>query len=171
MWITLQCRLPDAPGRVRGELTDGILLLLQVNLLPKVPEFFVTPVRHTDGMKTLSSPCSHRPVHVAGLQIVACDSCRIVEWSGTSRPVDPAEGMAALFGDFHLVGRFPAIQAPGRQVLVYRAPGRKARAYLDAFPTHVWLRVDTDLWLSHDGENLQLAPTTPLRMENIRSPG
>jgi hypothetical protein len=75
--------------------------------------------------------------------------------------------MAALFGNFRLVARLPAVHAPGQEVLTYRAPGRKTRAYLDAFPAHVWLQVDTNLWLSHDGEHLLLVPTTPLLMENL----
>lgn len=84
-----------------------------------------------------------------------------------TRPLDPSEGMATLFGNFELVGLLPAVRAPGDEVLMYRAPGRKGRGSLEAFPAHVWLRVDENLWLSHDGENLLLAPTTPLLMENL----
>lgn len=103
---------------------------------------------------------------MAGIEVVACARCGTVEWSGPTRSLDPAEGMAALFGNFRLVGRLPAVQAPGREVLMYRAPG-KARAHLEAFPAHVWLHADTNLWLSHDGEHLLLVPTTPLLMENL----
>jgi hypothetical protein len=112
-------------------------------------------------------PCRHRPVEVAGIQVVACDECDTVEWWGATGALDPAEGMAALFGDFRLVGRLPTVRAPGQEVLMYRAPGRKTRTYLGAFPSHVWMRVDTHLWLSHDGEHLLLVPTTPLLMENL----
>jgi len=75
--------------------------------------------------------------------------------------------MAALFGNFELVGRLPAVRAPGDEVLLYRAPGRKEQGSLEAFPAHVWLRVDEYLWLSHDGEHLLLVPTIPLLMENL----
>jgi len=129
--------------------------------------FSVTPGCHTGAMKMTSTPCLHQPVAVAGIRVVACEECGIVEWFGAQRPLDPTEGMAALFGDFHLVGRLPAVRAPGREVLLYGAPGRKARACLEAFPAHVWLQVDTTLWLSHDGEHLLLVPTSPLLMENL----
>ena len=118
-------------------------------------------------MTTTSRQCRHLPVAVAGIEVVACDQCGMVEWSGGIRPLDPAEGMAALFGDFHLVGRLPAVRAPGREALMYRAPGRKTRAHLDAFPPHIWLQVDASLWLSHDGDHLLLIPTTPLLMDNL----
>jgi hypothetical protein len=118
-------------------------------------------------MTMTSTHCLHRPVEVADIQVVACERCGLVEWLGTTRLLDPSEGMAALFGDFHLEGRLPAVRAPGQDVLMYRAPNRKAQGRLDAFPAHVWLMVDTHLWLSHDGENLLLVPTTPLLMENL----
>jgi hypothetical protein len=130
-----------------------------------VPAFLVTPTRHTGDM--VMKTCRHRPVDVAGLQMVACDECATIEWSGATGPLDPAEGMAALFGDFRLVGRLPAVRAPGREVLMYRAPGRKAQTFLKAFPSRVWMQVDTHLWLSHDGEHLLLVPTKPLLMENL----
>ncbi len=91
----------------------------------------------------------------------------MVDWTGRTRRLDPSEGMAALFGTFRLVGRLPAVHAPGREVLMYRAPNRTTRNNLDAFPAHVWLQVDTNLWLNHDGEHLLLVPTTPLLMENL----
>lgn len=111
--------------------------------------------------------CLHKPVEVAGLRVTACVECGSVEWSGRYRPLDPAEGMAALFGQFDLVGRLPAVSAPGSEVLMYRAPNRRVKAYLRAFPAHVWLEVDTNLWLSHDGEHLLLVPTTPLLLDNM----
>lgn len=114
-----------------------------------------------------STHCVHRPVEVADIQVVACEACGLVEWLGAARPLDPSEGMAALFGDFRLVGRLPAVRAPGQDVLMYRAPNRKAQGHLGAFPAHVWLMVDDNLWLSHDGEHLLLVPTTPLLLENL----
>lgn len=118
-------------------------------------------------MTMTSTHCVHRPVEVADIQVVACETCGLVEWLGTTRLLDPSEGMAALFGDFRLVGRLAAVRAPGQDALMYRAPSRTARDHLDAFPPHVWLMVDTNLWLSHDGEHLLLVPTTPLLMENL----
>ncbi len=118
-------------------------------------------------MRTTTTRCLHRPVAVAGLEVIACAACGTVEWHGAVRALDPVEGMAALFGRFLLVGRLPAVRAPGSEVLMYRAPRRKERANLNAFPANVWLQVDTSLWLSHDGEHLLLVPTTPLLMENL----
>jgi len=91
----------------------------------------------------------------------------MVEWQGRTRALDPSEGMAALFGTFRLAGRLPAVRAPGEDVLMYRPAHRRDRHNLDAFPPHVWLQIDTSLWLSHDGEHLLLVPTTPLLMENL----
>ena len=91
----------------------------------------------------------------------------MVQWLGTTRSLDPSEGMAALFGNFRLVGRLPAVQAPGEEVLMYRSPNRRSREHLEAFPAHVWLQVDVNLWLTHDREHLLLVPTTPILMENL----
>jgi hypothetical protein len=75
--------------------------------------------------------------------------------------------MAALFGNFRLVGRLPALHGPGEEVLMYRPPNRRSRENLDVFPAHVWLQVDINLWLTHDGEHLLLVPTTTLLMDNL----
>ena len=118
-------------------------------------------------MKTTSTQCLHEPVVAAGIQIVACQVCGTVEWSASRRTLDPSEALAALFGNFTLMGRLPAVQAPGPEVLMYGAPGRKGKTSLAAFPPNVWLQVDDHLWLSHDHEHLLLVPTTPLLLENL----
>lgn len=118
-------------------------------------------------MKTISAKCLHQPVEAAGIRVVACETCGMVEWLGANRALDPSEGMAALFGNFRLVGRLPAVRAPGAEVLTYGSPNRRNRDSLTAFPAHVWMRVDDSLWLSHDGEHLLLVPTTPLLMNNL----
>ena len=118
-------------------------------------------------MTITSTQCVHRPVAAAGIEVVACAGCGLVEWFGRTRSLDPSEGMAALFGMFRLVGRLPAVGAPAGEVLTYRPPNRTARGHLLAFPPHVWLQVDANLWLSHDEEHLLLVPTTPLLMENL----
>lgn len=118
-------------------------------------------------MTKTTTICVHNPVDIANINVVACEVCGMVEWAGRTRSLDPSEGMAALFGSFRLVGRLPAVHAPGREVLMYRAPNRSARNHLNAFPAHVWFQVDTNLWLTHDREHLLLVPTTPLLMENL----
>ncbi len=114
-----------------------------------------------------TTPCDHEKRVLEGLRVVACAGCGTTEWWSKGRRLDPAEGMARLFGRFDLRGRLPAIQAPGPEALMYEPPDRRSRSHLDAFPSAVWLEVDTDLWMSHDGERLLLVPTTPLLMENL----
>ena len=116
---------------------------------------------------TTTTECRHQPVEVAGIQVIACGPCGTVEWLGANRSLEPAEGIAALFGGFRLVSRLPAVRAPGDEVLMYRAPSRRARTHLRTFPPYVWMKVDTNLWLSHDGEHLLLVPTTPLLLDNL----
>lgn len=103
--------------------------------------------------------CMHELRHVAGVGVVACDTCRTIDWWGESGLVDATEALQRLFGDLELVGRLPALAAPAPEVLVYRATGRRHRRHLGAFPANVWLRAHPSLWLSHDGECLVLAPT------------
>lgn len=115
----------------------------------------------------METACLHVAVEVAGLEVVACDSCRSVEWYRGGSGLDPMEGMAALFGDFDLVGALPAIFAPSNEVLLYRPGSTRQRGRLEAFPVESWLRATPDLWMSHDGEHLVLAPTDPLMFNNL----
>lgn len=88
-------------------------------------------------------------------------------WSRDGEDLDPAEGLAALFGGFELISQLPGLHSPGRTVLTYRAPNRRAARRLSNLPTGIWLRVDDTLWLSHDGTHLLLSPTTDLHTENL----
>lgn len=115
-----------------------------------------------------TTTCLHVAVSVAGLDVMACGNCTEVGWARGGRSLDPDEGMAALFGDFDLVEALPALAAPSPEVLLYR-PGRPGqRRRLEAFPQEVWLRATPDLWMSHDGDHLLLAPSNPLTFENLR---
>jgi hypothetical protein len=111
--------------------------------------------------------CRHLPVEVAGLSVVACAECGTVQWFGRSGPLDPAEAMNRVFGQYDLVGRLPSLRGPADWVLVYRPPGRRLRSHLAAFQPGVWFRVDDELWLCHDGEMLLLAPSDPLLAANL----
>ena len=77
------------------------------------------------------------------------------------------EAMAALFGNFEMVGELDALGAPAPRVIAYRPPSNRKRANLDAFPRRIWLRASPDLWMSHDGESLLLAPTRQIVFENL----
>ncbi len=97
-----------------------------------------------------------------------------VSWEGDEvtfaregRALDPAEGMAALFGRFELLAKLQAVRSPGPEVLVYRPPTPRARRRLDLFPAHTWLHAERGLWLTHDGEHLLLAPTDPVMAGNM----
>ena len=111
--------------------------------------------------------CRHVPVAVADVEVISCAECGEVTWYRGGQWLDPAEGMAAVFGQYDLVGRLEALSAPAPEVLLYRPPSGRWRAHLDAFSRRVWLEAADDLWLSHDGEHLLLAPADPLHRENL----
>lgn len=116
-------------------------------------------------MKT--ETCLHEPVAVAGIEVISCGECGEVGWFRKGQWLDPAEGMAALFGQYDLVARLEALSAPAAEVLLYRPPGGTWRAHLDVFEKNVWLEAAPNLWLSHDGQHLLLAPTDPVHFENL----
>ena len=111
--------------------------------------------------------CRHTIVEVAGTGVSACPTCGSVEWWDALRPLDPAEGMARLFGQFDLLGAVPAVRAPAMEVLVYRPPNRRARRALSVFPSGLWLEAHPGLWVTHDGDNLLLAPADPILARNL----
>lgn len=118
-------------------------------------------------MSTTLASCEHRPRVVAGVEVIACGDCGEVSYMGGQRRLDPAEGLARLFGVFDLAARLPAVGAPAPEVLAYTPPSRRARSHLAAFPPGVWLEAAPELWLSHDGETLVLAPQNPLYLDNM----
>ena len=75
-----------------------------------------------------------------------------VDWLSDQGSLDPAEGLAYLFGSYDLVGHLEALAAPAPSVLAYAPPSARKRRNLDCLPKHVWLEVGPDLWLSHDGQ-------------------
>lgn len=111
--------------------------------------------------------CQQTAVTVARIEVVSCDVCRDVAWYRAGEWLDPAEGMAELFGQYDLIGRLDSLSAPAPEVLLYRPPNRRWRAHLDAFPQQVWLEAAPDLWLSRDEEHLLLAPANPIHLENL----
>jgi hypothetical protein len=111
--------------------------------------------------------CEHRPVWVGQIAVTACAHCGTVDWFSTTGPVDPAEAMAALFGNYELVGTLDALGAPSPEVLVYRPPSARRRAGMAAFPQKTWLKTGPHLWMSHDGQVLLLAPTKRIMFDNL----
>ncbi|MGB7859380.1 MAG: hypothetical protein WBM90_02665 [Acidimicrobiia bacterium] len=116
---------------------------------------------------TISQTCEHKPVWVGRIAVSACEDCARVDWMSSTGPVDPAEAIAALFGNFDLVGPLDALGAPARKVLAYVPPSARKRKNLDALPKRVWLKAGPRLWMSHDGDTLLLATTQPLLFENL----
>ncbi len=116
-------------------------------------------------MKT--DTCTHIPVAAGGIEVISCADCGEVSWFRKGQWLDPAEGMAALFGEYDLIGRLEALSAPAPEVLLYHPPSGRWRANLDVFPKHVWLEAGPDLFLSHDGEHLLLAPIDRLYFDNL----
>jgi hypothetical protein len=114
-----------------------------------------------------SQQCEHKPVWVGQIAVAACADCRQIEWFSNAGPIDSDEAIAALFGNYDLVGPLDALGAPTPQVLVYAPPSNRKRKNLDALPKRVWLKAGPHLWMSHDGETLLLATTQPMLFENL----
>jgi hypothetical protein len=114
-----------------------------------------------------SQQCEHKPVWVGQIAVAACADCRQIEWFSNAGPIDSDEAIAALFGNYDLVGSLDALGAPTPQVLVYAPPSNRKRKNLDALPKRVWLKAGPHLWMSHDGETLLLATTQPMLFENL----
>lgn len=93
----------------------------------------------------------------SGVQVKVCGKCREVRFRCAEGSADPWEALAALFGDYRLVGRIDAIRAPAAEVLAYR-PGRPENAAaLEAAPPHRWFKAADRLWMCHDRSLLLLA--------------
>lgn len=101
------------------------------------------------------------------IAVTVCVDCGRVDWLSDDGPIDPAEGLANLFGSYDLVGHLDALAAPSPTVLVYAPPSSRKRRNLAGFPANHWLKVAPDLWLCHDGETLLLATNHKLLIENL----
>jgi hypothetical protein len=118
-------------------------------------------------LNSLNGCRNHRRVETGNVIVVACEVCRRVEWFDQHGEIDPAEGVASLFGSYELVGTLDAVGSPAPEVLVYAPPSKKTRLHLDAFPKHVWVKAAPDLWLTHSGEELMLATNHRILFENL----
>lgn len=114
-----------------------------------------------------SESCEHKPIWIGRIAVAACPDCGQVEWFSSDGPIDSAEAIAALFGNYDLVGPLDALGAPTPRVLAYAPPSNRKRKNLDALPRRVWLQAGPRLWMSHDGEVLLLATTQPILFENL----
>jgi len=114
-----------------------------------------------------SETCEHKPIWVGRIAVSACVDCEEIEWFSSDGPVDPAEAIAALFGNYDLMGPLDALGAPTSRVLAYAPPSSRKRKNLEALPRRVWLQAAPRLWMSHDGVVLLLATTQPMLFENL----
>lgn len=126
----------------------------------------VSPAAGGSGDDVGEASCRHPLRSVGRTAVVACADCGLLEFFGPGGPLDPAEGMAALFGEFDLVGPLPAVGAPARRVLVYRPP-RGGRPALEALPAGAWLLAAPDLWIASDRRVLMLATPDDLMVDNL----
>ena len=102
--------------------------------------------------------CQASPTPVGPVNLTICPSCHAYSWTNKhGLGLDPAEGMAAAYGGFDLVNALASIGAPGGIALVYRVP-RRLRNRLDALTMGVWTEIHPDLFATHDGTSLLLAP-------------
>lgn len=110
--------------------------------------------------------CRHETRYWGRTAVVACGSCGVLQFFGKTGPLDPAEGVAALFGSYDLIGPLPAVGAPARDVLAYRPPLRK-RGALGLLPLGEWLGVSEELWIASGGDVLLLATSNRLVVDNL----
>lgn len=123
-------------------------------------------IDNTTGSTAPAGECRHELETVGRIGVIACGSCGMLEFFGARGALDPAEGVAGLFGNFELVGPLAAVGAPARRVLVYR-PARGGKAALAVLPEGVWLRAGAELWIASDGRALMLATPNELMVENL----
>ncbi len=120
----------------------------------------------TTSIHTTGTTCTHEMRTRGRTGVIACAACGLLEFFGPGGALDPAEGVAALFGDYDLVARLPSVGAPGRTVLAYR-PARGKRGSLEVLPPAVWLCAGPRLWLASDGDLLLLATSDELLVDNL----
>lgn len=112
-------------------------------------------------------PCQHdRGTHgiravTRDIAVAACADCGTIEWFRSGRRIDAFDGMADVFGAFDLVTTLPGVSAPGREVMLYKAPRSASRAFLDALPRRTWLEAAPGVAISHDGKHLLVSPIEP----------
>ena len=109
-------------------------------------------------------PCAHTDLLSAahaGVRVEACAPCATVRFCDAGGDdgdqLEATVALAKLFGTFDLIGTLDAVRAPGRTVLMYRAPDRLTHASLRVVTPHQWFEADDGLWLYHDGEHLLLS--------------
>ena len=110
--------------------------------------------------------CRHEARYWGHTGVLACGSCGVLQFFGKTGLLDPAEGVAALFGSYDLIGPLPAVGAPAPDVLAYRPPLTK-RGALALLPVREWLRVSEELWIASGGDVLLLATTNRLMVDNL----
>ena len=115
--------------------------------------------------------CHASPTPVGPVNLTTCPSCHAYSWTTKhGLELDPAQGMAAAYGVFDLVAALESISAPGGTALVYRVP-RRLRSRLNVLTIGVWTEINPDLFATHDGTNLLLAPADPTLSANLLALG
>ena len=113
-----------------------------------------------------STDCAHETFAWGEIHLSVCPEDGTSEWSDGGEPIDGAEAMARLFGQFDLVATIDAIGAPGPTTLVYD-PGRRGSRRMRVFPPHRWFEGSPGLYFAHDGTHLLLSPVDPRFIGNL----
>lgn len=115
--------------------------------------------RLSPGHGPTAGSCRHDRLEIGGLVAETCQATGTMTWTDRSGPLDPAEAVARLFGDFDLHGAAPALHAPGPTVVVSTPASRRGRESLSAVPSDRWLQAMPSLWIRSAGPTLLLAST------------
>lgn len=118
--------------------------------------------RNDDNGSHRRSDCDHVVRRVTrDVSLAACGACGTVAWFRGSDRVDAFDGMAEVFGMFDHVATLPGVAAPGRDVMLYRAPRGASRDLLGALPLRAWVVAAPGIAVSHDGRHLLVSPLEP----------
>lgn len=114
-------------------------------------------------MDRYHAECEHVARRVTrDISLAACGECGTVEWYRGARRIDAFDGMAEVFGMFDHVETLPGLAAPGREVMLYKAPRGASRDLLGALPLRTWVVAAPGIAISHDGRHLLVSPLEPV---------
>jgi hypothetical protein len=117
-------------------------------------------------MHIQDSSCAHALTTTNGYGMVACVSCRSVEWWTPEGRADAHLGMAAAFGNFDQVAQLRAISSEALGVTVYSPATRDDRTALATLPVRVWLEVHPTFWIASDGHHLLISVSPGAQSES-----
>ncbi len=115
--------------------------------------------RRDTGHGPAAGSCRHARLQFGALVADTCEATGTMAWTDRSGPLDPAEAVARLFGDFDLRSAAPVLHAPGPILVVSTPASRRGRETLSTVPSDRWLQAMPSLWIRSAGSTLLLSPT------------